>query len=200
MVSDSSFNDETHKTVSFSLGSIYPNAIGNSYIAENSTQDFGVDFVARFHLVEKLTLGVNINFFGLDIEDQNALYDRSRVSSLGLDVGYVVLRQKTFNILAVGSVGAVNYRNSKGGEKFNDTGTYFALGAEFEYVISTYFQLYAGPEFRMDRLNIDAPASIDTEVNKIDYLNIHFGVRLTLWNNEASTEKEEIEDTPKESE
>jgi len=188
-----SFNDQSHKTVAFSLGTFQTNALGDSFIAENSSQKLGYDLTSHLYLIDKLKVGIRFNWFRLELDGDQPLYDRSTAFAFAFTAGYNVVTINDLTIALLGGAGGTHYRNVKGTERFSDTGSVYWLGAEIEYPITRYFQLYAGPEFRFDRLNIDAANAIDKEVNDINYLNLNFGLRITLWNDEGNESDDTID-------
>jgi len=195
-IGDLAKNDKTHKVISFSLGTFKPIAFGDSFINDNTESNFGVEFNAQFNIIKKGYVGVRLNGFGLDVTEANGqrLYDRSTVSSISILLGYRFLEQEKYAVTTLGGIGRVNYSNKVNGKRFNDNGTSYWFQLEGEFSVSRYFQIYGGPELRLDRLNIASADAINSRVNNINYLMLHIGMRVSLWNNEDTNKEKEDKD------
>jgi hypothetical protein len=175
------------KTVSFNLSLIQPIAIGDNFMANGTDINLGGRFDVRAHFLKKISLRLRLEGFGYDVTDPSAtgLYDRGSVLSISIAGGYQFFEGTDFGISASAGVGSANYGNIQGGERFGEAATIFWAGAEATFALNRYIHIFGGIEIRSDQLNINTPPQIQLQFNSVQYIVLHAGIRIQLWNKEG---------------
>ncbi|MGJ8665667.1 MAG: hypothetical protein ACSHW7_04820 [Patiriisocius sp.] len=183
----------SYKVASLSTGLLIPSGVGDNFVSNGAKSRLGLNLNFSLNVYDNLYLGFRFDAFGLKIEDEtfSGSYSRSTTYAASGVVGYKFINKEKFAVGFFTGIGGVSYGNKRTtGVLFTEDGTSYFLTADAELKINRYFQFYVAPELRFDRLNIDAPAQVSDQLNKISYFIVNAGLRVSFWNSEPEDEEE----------
>lgn len=167
----------------FEIGPYYPLAFGDNSANNAFDQKVGGEFLFMANLFESpFLVGFNGSFFKAKTTSQPAVgqYHRTTSFVFAPTVGYHFLRQDKWQGTIRMSAGYVRYVNRSSNFQFYDSGTSLSITPTFSYHFLKSWGLYLSTSYRHDFLNINAPRSLNSYLNSLDYVSFSIGVRLII--------------------
>ncbi|WP_211206518.1 hypothetical protein [Aequorivita sublithincola] len=162
---------------SIEIGTYFPLAFGNNFVNDGMDLKLGARLSFKVDTYKGIYIGPYFSFFNGNVTNRELLgnyYDTTNYT-LGLVAGYEKHIDKFDLSIGIG-VGASSYKNNR----FEDTATAVWLNPEINYRFTNYLGVYFAPELRHDFMNIDTPAELEDTFKGVNYLNISFGLRISL--------------------
>jgi len=167
----------------FEIGPYLPISIGKNFANEAQDQKIGIQAGIAINLFNTPALvGLRFTRFESDVTNREVLgnYKNSNVSTFGLVLGYHVLLEPKWRITSSVSVSSVTYNNQANDFEFVDSGTSLEFRTSVGYHFSKIFGIYAAPTYRLDFLDINAPAQTKDFLDSASYLSVSFGIRFVI--------------------
>ncbi|MFK7831833.1 MAG: hypothetical protein AB8B52_01030 [Winogradskyella sp.] len=175
------------KAVILTVGFYKPFTTENSFIGQGTTGQAGFDLGMQVFLYKNFFIGGFGGYFFLDVTDADLVgdYSRSRVFSASLEVGYELPIHKNIDLgLSIALLGYASYRNfiSEGRTRQQRDGASSRLyRAYLSYQFAKHFAFFVNYAFRNDNSSIETAPEIQDNFNKIQYHNVGFGLKFTLF-------------------
>lgn len=192
------FNQSSQReTLTFTqIGWLQPMSLGNNFASKGIDFNRGLDIQFNFYYDWlNLFFGVRFQNFSGEVTDTNRLgnYEKTRVNLYGVVIGYSFqMKNPKISIDPRFTLGTTVYRNNANFntennyngnfiiENFRDTATTLMLSGTTNYKFTNNFAIYLQPEFRWDRMRIDAPEELSSFFSEAVFLNVTLGITLFL--------------------
>src|SRR5699024_4873269 len=186
-----SFAQEDHKEsftenksgFMMNLGLYQPLGFGNNIAGKTMNQQPGINYSLLYRIPNtKILAGSTFYGFKSTVKkseiSKTGNYDKSLISFIGLQAGYIFWENPTWLAYINGSFGYVQYRNKSSEFNFKDEGSAIHISPTINYKFHKNFSVYSAISYRHDFLNIKAPAEIKDLFKNQDYITFSLGISL----------------------
>lgn len=167
----------------FEIGPYFPIAIGTNFANEAQDQKVGVQAAFAINLFNTpALLGLKYTRFESDVTNSVVLgnYNNINVSTFGLVLGYHVLLKPKWRATTTFSVSSVTYNNKANDFEFVDSGTSLEFRSSVGYHFNKNIGIYFAPTYRVDFLDIKAPAKTKDFLDSANYITFSLGIRFVI--------------------
>lgn len=166
--------------VQFNLGLNKSLVMGDGFLKDAYNVKLGTDFSADFYLDRNWYLGSRFTLLKTEITKPEEIGNirATSIFTVGIQGGYVYEFNDRYHLDLVGGVGYTSYNHkSKFGTNFHDSATTIWIGPKLNYRITNFFGIYGGLEYRIDFMNIKAPAELQDYFGNSNFVSLNLGVR-----------------------
>nr|WP_321221497.1 hypothetical protein [uncultured Psychroserpens sp.] len=182
--SEDTITNSKQRNVAYSIGYHKPMSSGDNFIGKGLEGKGGFDFKIQVYVYKQFFIGGALGASYFRVKDPAIVgnYKKTRIAEEYLFIGYEFVPTQDIRVGVNASVyGQSNYKNSFAEDVYQkDSARLNSYGFYVTYEISNQFMIFADYSYRVDKTNIDVPASLEDTFRRGTYNKIGIGIKFSF--------------------